>query len=516
MFILIVQSLYSQRWDVTIGSQNRADFVRNLEEYYDKGFLIIGGYDNEYGWAIKTDINGSVLWEKVFENSHAVFNNASAIDLNGNLYQCGALWIDESTCWPYIAKLDSCGNKVWCRSIKDNGKLYGWSCDIKLNNNNELIVLVEFESEEKIDQIFLYGLDTMGNILWSSAYASKNNYPQIGIASPRELSAIGAGYIISGYCYWPFPNNPQHKYLRPFFIGIDSNYNEKWILPYAVMDSVFGEAYSCIQLNDSINIGVGERWIEENSKNSIIMFINNDGENLGLIQIQNQMIGEDIISNTSSAIAKLNDSVLITSSIWGYSDTGILSEMVLDINGVIYNKHESINNAIFDSYLIKTNDNAFVVSGTINISNYDWDIVLYKINDSLESVPLDTNQYNYDSLCPHHITSGTIDLSDCLIWTNTEEIPSPEGYYASLRTIPISTFPNPAKDKVTFAFENTDKHKNIRLACFNIFGQRVHEQKIYTGQLEAEADVSEWGNGIYVAVVKSNGKTLGRTKFIVE
>ncbi|MCF8235596.1 MAG: T9SS type A sorting domain-containing protein, partial [Bacteroidales bacterium] len=106
--------------------------------------------------------------------------------------------------------------------------------------------------------------------------------------------------------------------------------------------------------------------------------------------------------------------------------------------------------------------------------------------------------------------------SDCVVWTDTEEIPTPEEYYSKLKTIPIKAYPNPANNKINFALENTDKHKNIKLECYDIFGRQLHEQKIYTGQLEAEADVSKWGKGIYVVVVKSNGKVVEKTKFVVE
>lgn len=140
-------------------------------------------------------------------------------------------------------------------------------------------------------------------------YASKTHYPQIGLASPRDLTRSGTDYIITGYCYWPFPDDSNHVFLRPFFIGIDSVFNEKWILPFAVMDSVFGEAYSSIALNDSIIAGVSERWISGNSKNSIIMYFDKNGNEKGYVQISNEAIGNGIIANVSKDVAKINDSL---------------------------------------------------------------------------------------------------------------------------------------------------------------------------------------------------------------
>ena len=38
--------------------------------------------------------------------------------------------------------------------------------------------------------------------------------------------------------YYPNPGNPGTGYIRPFFIGIDSEFKEKWILPFGVNDSL--------------------------------------------------------------------------------------------------------------------------------------------------------------------------------------------------------------------------------------------------------------------------------------
>ncbi len=145
--------------------------------------------------------------------------------------------------------------------------------------------------------------------------------------------------------------------------------------------------------------------------------------------------------------------------------------------------------------LIKSSDNYFVIASTITEPNNDKNIYLYKIDENLELVPFDTNTYTYDSLCPEPIQSGTIDLSDCMVWTGTEEIPSPEEYYSFIATIPITAYPNPAETEITLAFENTEHHSNMLLECYNIYGQKVHSEKIWNGQQQTRLDVSGWGRG---------------------
>jgi len=40
------------------------------------------------------------------------------------------------------------------------------------------------------------------------------------------------------------------------FIGVDNAFNEKWVLPFAALDSIFGDAYAAVPLNDSVIMGV--------------------------------------------------------------------------------------------------------------------------------------------------------------------------------------------------------------------------------------------------------------------
>ncbi|MBM3437070.1 MAG: T9SS type A sorting domain-containing protein [Bacteroidetes bacterium] len=164
--------------------------------------------------------------------------------------------------------------------------------------------------------------------------------------------------------------------------------------------------------------------------------------------------------------------------------------------------------------LIKSSDNNFVVASTIKEANNDKNIYLYKIDENLQFVPFDTNTYLYDSLCPESIQSGTIDLSDCLVWTGAEEIPSPEEYYNYIATIPISAFPNPAETEITLTFENTDHHTTMLLECFNIYGQQVHDEKIWKGQQETRVELHGWARGLYFVVVKSEGKVAGSCRFV--
>ena len=123
--------------------------------------------------------------------------------------------------------------------------------------------------------------------------------------------------------------------------------------------------------------------------------------------------------------------------------------------------------------------------------------------------------YTYDSLCMTRSPAKRLYLlDDCDIITSEDEIPSPEEYYSFIATISITAYPNPAETEITLAFQNTEHHNNMLLECYNIFGQKVHSEKIYKGQQQTRLNVSDWSKGLYFAVVKSNGKVAGTERFI--
>jgi hypothetical protein len=514
---LISINVFSQeeKWVKYIGLPNRDEYGHGLIEYYDNSYFIVGAIvDQDYtkGWSIKSDINGSILWDKALTHYQSdLSSRAVALDENGNTYVCGVIWSDYIGNWPIVMKFNACGEKQWCRILKDEQYDHGAGVDIKINENGEIIILTWLFLDEYSDLVFLFGLDDNGNVLWEKPYASQSSYSWIRYPLPYRLLISNNEYYIAGSCYWPYPDDTTHWYLRPMFIGIDSLFYEKWMIPFYALDSIFGQAYNLTKLNDSIFIGVGDRWLDNDSKNSIFMYFDSEGQELGYTQMPNASIGPDIIANVARGVVQVNDSLLMSLSVWSDTPEGKLGFFVFDTTGSIFNLHEDIYCATAED-LIKTFDGNYVAIA--NVNSPDPNIYLTKFDENLNPVPFDTNTYTYDSLCPEPIQSGTIDLSDCLVWTGAEEIPSPEEYYSFIATIPINAYPNPAETEITLAFENTEHHSNMLLECYNIYGQKVHSEKIWKGQQQTKLVVSGWGKGLYFAVVKSNGKVAGQCRFV--
>jgi len=517
LIVLISTEVYpqDQKWEVYIGINGRYEEAKSVLEYYDKGYYVEGSYlisGHLYGWQIKTDVNGVELWDKTLQhNMYQMGGRKSAIDSEGNRYVAGTKFAGKSM--PFIAKFDPCGENLWCKILNDPQFNSGGAWDIVINENDEIVVLCNVISSNLKVQIYLACLDKDGEYLWKQQYAAKENHPWIATPVAYQLMQHNSEYFISGYCYWPYPTDTNHVFLRPLFIGIDSLFNEKWILPFAPLDSVFGDAYSSIPLNDSIILGVGERWLEGYNMNSLLMLFSITGQELGYSQIHNNAIGSNLDFNYIRRIEVLDDSLFISPSYYGIAGNIHFGELVYNAYSLLYNYSiRGVCSGI--SSITKTYNKNFVIANSVKKPNNDQDIYLYKIDENLESVPFDNTPYVYDSLCPTPIQSGIIDLTSCMVWTGTEEVPSPQQYYASIAQIPLTAYPNPAETEITLAFQNTEHHNNMLLECYNLFGQRVHSEKVYKGQQKTKLSIEQWQSGLYIAVVKSDGRVAGQVRFV--
>ena len=283
-------------------------------------------------------------------------------------------------------------------------------------------------------------------------------------------------------------------------------------------DSLVGKALETLQLNDSTYMGTGMLRLESPVEHSLLMYFNDQGEELGYVEIPNDSIGPDISQNYLIDIERINDSLFIGLIALGIDDSEFFTgELVLDTTGTIYKQEYRPVGTSGMGKLIKSFDSKYLAGCGYNAGKTDWDIYMYKINEELEHDTLYPGNYTYDSLCPETIQSGTVDISNCLIITDVGEVPSSNEYYTNLNTIYIKAYPNPSRaGQITFELQNTEHHQNMELRCFNIFGKQVHKEKLFQYQGESKMDVSSWKKGMYVAIVYSNGLPVGQCKFVVQ
>jgi hypothetical protein len=525
ILLILNFSSTSQTWPTFYGEPDRYDFSYDVEVGYDQSYYILGGYTNSSGfpkftWLLKTDINGNILWDKIVKCDGFVDSFGLEPTHDGGLLISGFVILNSFglNYLPFTVKINSCGEKEWCKVFADGVGELPSARDVKETPSGDIVILVNQFGVNPQETMHLFKLNSYGDLLWRKPYASGYVYPEAALPIGRKLMITTTGnYLIAAEAYWADPWNPTGpKPLRSLFVMVESNGDEKWVLPFGLQDSIHGQGKNILEINSNRFIGLANKWPVECMQTVLIEF-----DSLGIVSkyiiLDNQQISPDISKGVPIKLQQ-SDSLYIIGGIYGYPNAGYSSEIILDTNifsyPTVYNFYQHTGEE--EPYSMSISLKKKILSNSTFKESGNWDIALSKLNLNLEYDTLDPGNYTYDSLCttPGLPQSGFIFLDDCDIITGVD-IPSPEAYYAGLRVIPITAFPNPAKDKVTFGIENTQYHKHITLRCFNLLGKQVFETAILTGQKEAATDVSRWPQGMYLAVVYSEGWPAGQCKFVV-
>jgi hypothetical protein len=516
--------LQAQPWPRIIGTGYNED-SRQIIEHYDKGYLItslryLGTVQK--GLLVKTDINGEVLWEKeVGVPPDIVFTDKTLYDEDGNIYTFGCMVQDTQHEWPYIAKLNACGELIWCKKIIDYDYEFGYFTDAILLDNGDLLGLAYIDKSPQYDIIHLICLSPQGEYKWKKVYASCDNYPDFAVRMGYSLKKFNNTYIISGYVYSPYPGgDPEHVWMRPMFIGVDAEFKEKWVLEYGICDSLLGIAYSTTQINDTIFMGVGKnRYVKDgiNTHRSFLMFYNDKGEELKHHLIDGSEIDTNIIQNFIFDIEKIeNDKYVCAMGIGEVYQGGNCGDMIIDTAGNVYDYRVRENSTGGGFYMVKTFDNKYVIACNQLTTATNYDMMLYKTNENLEYDTLYPGNYTYDSLCPYPIESGVIDLTGCDVVTSIEEIPTLEQYRENLQSISITASPNPTSSgEVLLELENTASFTNMELHVTDVYGKKIHTESILPQQGAVRLKTGQWPAGMYVVTIMSNGDVKGKAKFVV-
>ena len=520
--ILPMLMLAQHRWETIIGNSDIDYYLYNKKIAYDDGYLVNLAETNiDIQMMLKTDNNGVELWQKVINNS------GSSVQLNALAQNNQQIVVAGSTQgFPCLVSLNQCGEKNWCSKFINSEYRSGFICDVIILNNNNIIALTYLEHTDpsnKTERIFLLCYNPNGNLIWKKSFATFENNPLMEFPLPYYLTKFKNYYIISGYCYYPFPSNPSLMGMRPLFIRIDSFFNEQWVLPYGVNDSFIGFGLGVIEDKNKLeNIAVGGYHIPfSNTYNTAIMHFDSLGDETGFNLISNVSIDSTIVTNSSIDIVETSNNNYILNSEFGPESYGNpFGEILIDstYSVIDYLSHENTTSNIAritplpdSSYLFATN---FYVNPP---SNYNRNILLYNLNADLSPAQIDTNPHNYDSLCDNlPIVSDTIYLDDCDIVTEVAEIPMPDEYYSSINAIPLHIFPNPTTGSITFEFENIEHHDDIIISCYDIVGQKVFEQQLIPEQSIINSNVVSWNSGIYIAIVRSSKGGNSIEKFIVK
>lgn len=513
------QYIYSDTtWERWYGVQNEIELSGTFKhdiEHYDKGY-IFHGYDGGFVtynvYLKKTDINGYYLWERRLDVNYKKTILSIKNYNDGGLIICGASEYNGVPN-PWVAKLNACMEVEWCYIF--SWPEFSYTNDIAEDHDGNIIVLTLYYGNTPDERIGLIKIAPDGEVLWKKNYATRYDYPYIWDANGYHLLISNDNhYYISGEAYWPTNNDPeQGGGFRSFFIKVDSNGEEEWVLPFGIYDNLYSAATTSRQLSDDLFLSVGINW---DSSCPLFMYYNSEGEALSFVSKRIMPETYDLAWFSSSEM--INTNLFFT--IWRYAydayDTPLTGYVVCDslLNIISYEERPEI---LMPGNLIKTFNNKIVTVAHVKEQDDPtfWDTYLNKQNTDLTYDSVYTAwPGTYDSLCEGGVVSGFLPYS-CDEIVGIDEIPSPEQYKEAQEKIAIQVQPNPGVNQATLLLENTAKFQNIELEIFNIAGEQQYYRKLLSGIGEISLNIANWPQGMYFIIIRSQGKMVGDAKLNV-
>lgn len=498
----------SQTWPKIYGSDISAYGTR-ITESYDNGYIIIGsifsGQVPIYGWIIKTDINGEVLWDKKFGDG-ICYTGFDGIDnsISGGWVIAGSTTKYDSWYDPFVVKLNSCGEIEWCK-LFHTANSPDFAVDVLALPEGGYMALVRYFGYDLMNQrIWLFKLDDTGEIIWQKLFAQAD--PKLFAEDGSEMIITSeSDILITGWCYYPNPGDSLYGWNRPYLIKVKGNGDEVWELPWGIYDYFYGDSFSSVEDSTGSFYTAGRHnRIELPGDSPCLLKTSSSGQ---------QVFYKDLISNSSLGIATViniwNDTTLALSIAYELNDEFYVSVITTDFEGNVRNEKVLITgeaNTIRGCQV--THDGKLIGVGGFTFE-VDWDIYAFKLNQNLEFDSLYTQPYTYDSLCPYQITSDTTDISVCGLIVDLDEIPEekPE------KTMRIK--PNPANSIVyielpQYTIVPTNKKffkvvnynysylSEARLLVYNSTGKLIEEIPCSENNYTITVNVNSWPPGLYI------------------
>jgi len=238
VYLLAFDNNGSLLWSKTYGDWNNQEGV-SIEQTSDGGYIITGYSSNpntygvdQGGWVIdendlyllKTDINGNLLWSKVFDTASNEIGVEAHETKNGDYIVAGRSTDSQSKESVYTLKTDATGNLLWSRMIANS--FFAETTSMKITTDNNYLFCTGASGST-----YLLKLDTNGNVLWSEI-AHVNNWGSSLIATDDSAAVFTSGF----------------GYLDGTLTKIDNNGNLLWSSTFTT--GMYQYAAKVIQLTD--------------------------------------------------------------------------------------------------------------------------------------------------------------------------------------------------------------------------------------------------------------------------
>ena len=518
LILFVVTPISAQYWERFIGTSDTWDFVHDMCEYYDKGYLL--GTDHcddftpqgNYTLSViiyKLDINGEILWWRNIRTGGKL-NMRACKSLPDGRFIIGTQawrnggWVDRILC------LDACGNEQWCTQFEDpTGEGY-LLFDLEIIGNKIVFVKERFGFEEPKFSIVMLDLD--GNKLCEKPFLLQENHPLMDNPWVHKLLPLPNDEFMALGCVY-HPDKPGGiNWLRAMFVKFDAEGNEQWMLPFGLNDNIISYKTNC----ENVIIPESGRYFAfaynyDYPMKMILMKFNDEGIELGhTISEMDSLYGYG--ESYFAGAQKISKNKYLAISAWfNDGENGKRWEVIVDSSINMYQDSLRLNaNDLLGYTLFQSHDNKFLYSG-VEFLPHDYQGYFNKVSlDPLSFDTMYTASYTYDSLCPGIAYADTLYFEDCMQLVGENEIQNIPPYELSLHL-----YPNPTREELTISLSEITHTDPVIITIHTLTGETKWQGTLVSGEQTKRLSVYSWPQGIYIVTAKKDKEVVGREKVVV-
>ena len=534
-FLLFSTSTFAQTWPNIYINPNGNTSPRCAFETYDDGFIVIGNY-KVYGgiliagWLLKTNVNGTILWERTIGDLTEYYSKTNFMQVTNDSGLFIALSTKYADLYPFgiysdaaFMKLNACGELDWCKIINEPG-IDNFGADVVETNDGYVGMYNNYHpgggppfSTDNPNTLVKF--DKNGQIQWKLNYDD----PLLRTENWWDILLLrDSTFLITGFGEY-YDTTLLRLFEKPLKINIDMEGN---ILDYSIL-------YKSI---DSIDGAQDFFTVESNSGHLY---------SAGVTEPLHKTLRKQSLYEANPVFFPLSDSLSYAYSLsWMQDSTIVISGtmenpdfwfehrvevQIVDTMGTILHSRRLLDNYTGPYYFVSTTrDNKILATGSAEQNPYGpmLNTMLFKLTSTLEDDVYDPTPRVYDYACPGGVAPhDTIGMEQCDIVVSA----------AHLATLPdiavMEVYPNPVNDVFQvrlpefIAIRNNNKGLNTALyqsnyqqqstlQVFNLSGRFISEQKLTQGQLVAQFDASRWVPGMYLLRLVYKDKTVGSAKVV--
>jgi len=558
----------NETWNQTFGGYS-SDIGSSVQQTIDGGYIIVGntysfGTGDTDIWLIKTNSNGSEMWNQTFGGVQSDYASTVLQTTDGGYIIAGStdnFGSGDRDVW--LIKTDNFGNETWNQTF--GGTLSDAANSLVKTEDDGYIIAGSTESfGAGASDIWLIKTDINGNEIWNQTYGGT----LADMACSVQLTADG-GYILSG-----MTSSLGDEDGDAWLIKTDGNGNEIWNQAYG--GNLTEYAQSILKTSDggylfagytySFGAGASDVWVVKTDSNGNEIWNQTIGYELGDMAFSIQSTSDNgyvLTGHTASFgnpdddiwLLKLNSEFYANFSAFPLSGYSPLNVDYLDesLGNITIWEWDFNNDGIIDSYVqnpIFTYNQPGIYSVALTISDgtnedtiikEDYIIVLEPIIADFIGAPLNGSnplEVNFTDLStgvpttwlwdfdndgfidsneqnPIYIYNniGVYSVSLTVSDSNSEDTKIKENYITvnsvsgDNNLLPVTTrlfsnHPNPFNPITTISFEIKEGETGI-LTIFNLRGQLIESNEFNSGNHDYIWNADKHGSGLYFYQLKT-------------